>query len=542
MSFYQKEYKKLAKEILNESIKTALFIDENALEPFSKKNKNDQTDIKQTEKLSEYLYKHFNSNKISLTIHKFKNIDSTKPFLNKKDIILLDWHLDGITSGEEYALELLDEITKKSNINFCCIYTNSPKEAVINNCISYFSGYTRSFYESVYEEYSLDEDLVLKLTPFLEKILTLSDPNNPNDLIKISNELKQIKGLAKQISEIEPLKSIHPFTEKIRILAYSSKEKLKKTNNVDTFKIDFLDKKNFVFTINSTLVVILNKDHEHDKETLFKKIQNEIISKHNSYLVILGLEMKNHLNSNHSFITGDVLNIKNETIAFHWNQNLRNGNEVLYQDFIKQLMADQTDTIVKENSFKILDTNILNVNKIKSNQDLKQLSLINAFYNGTFKNEDNRLVNFGDIFQNQDNKEEFYLCITALCDCLHPKKIENNYYFVKGKKFSINTAINLGDEAFISYIDDEICVIWPNFGINTHYDRFKPIYIKPLQFHLPKSKIVNFKIISMILSNGEKKLFNWEYKFTLRNQYTQRIANHAFSYPLRVGIDFVKKM
>ena len=32
-----------------------------------------------------------------------------------------------------------------------------------------------------------------------------------------------------------------------------------------------------------------------------------------------------------------------------------------------------------------------------------------------------------------------------------------------------------------------------------------------------------------------------EYKFTLRTNYTQRIANHAFSHPLRVGIDFVKR-
>ena len=35
--------------------------------------------------------------------------------------------------------------------------------------------------------------------------------------------------------------------------------------------------------------------------------------------------------------------------------------------------------------------------------------------------------------------------------------------------------------------------------------------------------------------------FEIEYITTLRNDYTQRIANHAFGHPARVGVDFVKK-
>ena len=34
--------------------------------------------------------------------------------------------------------------------------------------------------------------------------------------------------------------------------------------------------------------------------------------------------------------------------------------------------------------------------------------------------------------------------------------------------------------------------------------------------------------------------FNVEYITTLRNDYAQRIANHAFGHPARVGVDFVK--
>jgi len=540
MSFYKNEYNKIAKDVLNESIKTAIFIDENAWEPYTEPIKSENANVIETQKLSKYLYEHFYSKQISLTIHKFKDIDSTKPFLNNKDIVLLDWHLDGMRSGEEYALKLLEEIINKRNINFCCLYTNSPKESVINNCISYFSGYSNEFYENVYEEYSIDDELISKVNPFLEKILALSDPNNKDELLNISKELKKITGLAKKISDITSLKNVTPFIEKLRCLAYASKEELIKSNSNDTPIIDFLDKNNYVFTIKSTIVVILNKDHEHDKETLFNKIRKEIISKHNSYLLMLGLEMNNKLNK-HAFISGDVLNIKNRTIAFHWNQNIKQENEILYKDFVKQIMVDQVDSTLKRNEFNLLNPNLLNKNKIKRQQELKQLALINTFYNGIVLEEDNRLVSFGDIFQDININENYYLCITAICDCHYPENINNNYYFVKGEKFNVDIAIDLSDEAFLSYVDQHTCIIWPNLGKKISHAKYKPVYIKPIQLHIPNPKIVNSNLEGIELYRGNKNSISLKYKLTLRNQYAQRIANHAFSYPLRIGIDFVKK-
>ena len=539
MSFDLNEYKSLAKDILNESIKTALFIDENALEPFTKWTNNEDPDIIQTQNLSRYLYKHFYKNQIALTIHRFKNVSSAKPYLRNKDIVLLDWHLDGIKSGEEYALELLEEIVKEKSINFCCIYTNSPKGSVINNCMSYFSGYGKDLYDNVFEDYTIDNELVTKVNPFLDKIFALSNPNNSEKLVEISKELKTIPGLAKQISDIVPL-STKTFAEKLRCLAYASKEELIKSKSEHTPIITFLDKEKFAFIIKSTFIIILNKDHEHDKETLFNKIRKEIISKHDSFLLMLGLEMQNHLKNNHSFITGNILDVKNETIAFHWYQNIQHKSEVVFKDFIKQIIVDHVDTTLRKSEFKLLNPDLLNKSKIKRRQEIKQLAQINTFYNGTFL-EDNRLVGFGDIFQNEGDSI-YYLCITALCDCLYPKeKIKNNYYFAQGKDFNIDKAINLADEAFISYIDDNKSIIWPDFGEDTIYDKFKPIYIKPIQLHIPNPLIVNYQVAGIQLLDGNMNPLNLKYKFTLRNQYTQRIANHAFSHPVRIGIDFVKR-
>jgi len=39
---------------------------------------------------------------------------------------------------------------------------------------------------------------------------------------------------------------------------------------------------------------------------------------------------------------------------------------------------------------------------------------------------------------------------------------------------------------------------------------------------------------------GKKKSKEVKYITTIRQNYAQRISNHAFSYPLRVGVDFVK--
>lgn len=524
---------------MSESIKTALFVDENALEPFTKEENVDNLDFNQTHDLSRYLFKHFYRNHIALTIHQFKSVDDAKPYLKNKDIVLLDWHLDGITSGEEIALELLEEIAKERSTNFCCIYTNSLKGSVINNCMSYFSGYSKETCDNIFEEYSLDDELINLVNPYLEQILALPIPYNLTDIVAISKELKKIPGLAKRISDIIQINDL-TFAEKLRCLAYASKVELKKSTNEQTPSITFLDKENFTFIINSTLILVLNKDHEHDKQTLFNRIQREIISKHNSFLLILGLEMQNHLKNNHSFITGSILNVKNETIAFHWNQNIRHKSEIVFMDFIKQIMIDHVDLTLRNSEFKLLNSKLLNKTKIRGSKDVQQLAQINTFYNG-ISLEDNRLICFRDIFQNE-NDNTYYLCITALCDCLYPKeKIKNNYFFAKGNSFDINKAIDLADEAFISYIDKSTSILWPDFGEDTIFDKFKPIYIKPILLHIPDPMIVGNKINAVNIVEGIINNISLKYRFTLRNQYTQRIANHAFSHPIRVGIDFVKR-
>lgn len=538
MSFNLTEYRKKAKAVLKDAIQSAVFIDENALEPFKRITKNGSPDLIETQKLSKSIYQHFNRKNITLDIHKFSSVMNAKQKIRNKDIVLLDWHLEGEHSGERKALELLEEIVNEEHIHFCCIYTNSPKESVINNCVTYFSGYTQQMCNLICEEYELENELKELVDPFLDIIFALPNPNKLDIIGKDILRLCRNHNLIQRMNQLESLNDVTPLNKKLSCLSYATKTALNKADH-NTPTIDFLNRREFVFTIKNTVVIILNKSRQHDSRALYSKILNEIIKKHNSYLLMLGLEMQSYINRSCAFITGDILDVDNQTIACHWNQNIKNNNEISFEEFVKRILVDQVDSKIKLGKFNLLKKdNFLNKNNASVKIDKKQVARINSFYNGS-KIVGERLLNYGDIFFSPI-KKKYYLCITALCDCLHPENINNRFFFVRGIKINIGNAIKLGDEAFISYINEDECINWVQSGPLTDEDNNKPVYVKPIQLYVPNSIIKNNIVIVFDWNIDEKETIMLEYKFTLRSQYAQRISNHAFSHPLRVGIDFMK--
>ena len=203
---------------------------------------------------------------------------------------------------------------------------------------------------------------------------------------------------------------------------------------------------------------------------------------------------------------------------------------------------------------------------------------LNTFYNSVTVKSLNEIdipnLNFGDIFK--DSSDNYYLCITALCDCYYPNKIDHNFYFVNGKEFTdIDLALKLGDTAFLSFLPNGKSVYWGNLenpkkptikkgemDDNSHkiavlesellsYTDFlyKPYYVKPKIYNVEGVKMNNNKlrvwdITFRTLKSGDNHNLNYidiDYITTLRTDYAQRIANHAFGHPARVGVDFVKK-
>ncbi|NQS89544.1 hypothetical protein HQ584_07135, partial [Patescibacteria group bacterium] len=132
-------FSSVASEVLKDSISTAMFIDDKALEPFEE-NKGGFEDFSN-------LYKSFKENNCLLDIRRYKNIGHKKKYnnsLSKIDLLVLDWQL--VESDTEYLipLKMLARAISAKNIHFICIYTKRNKEEIEDQILypitAYFSG------------------------------------------------------------------------------------------------------------------------------------------------------------------------------------------------------------------------------------------------------------------------------------------------------------------------------------------------------------------------------------------------------------------
>jgi hypothetical protein len=160
--------------------------------------------------------------------------------------------------------------------------------------------------------------------------------------------------------------------------------------------------------------------------------------------------MQNEFAKKGSFINPGILDINIDAFLYHRRQ-MRNGTDnIPFESFIKDILLKNSEQNLNNSLLLILDDAFLDqIDQGKPISD-SQKAKINAFYNGAFIHNKQSL-NFGDIFKDQNNS--YYLCITALCDCLHPENIKNNFFFVKSsEKLKLEKAFELGDSGYISYL------------------------------------------------------------------------------------------
>lgn len=573
-------YNEKAFEILNTSINSAVFIDEKAKDFYSEIALDPNI---AEEKLSFELFDAFKKNGKSLAVHKFdkSNLEDPKiiEYLFKgKDLILLDWEL-AEHAGQEYSLNLLSKAISAPNINFCCIYSSSTNFNQIPLFLdAYFSGLSIENFESIKNEYS-----------FLE-INDLKDALN-------KNEIEIDKFILENSIDFDEFPIVNFRTKQKGFLLRLIHVSL----NLDQFffpedstqEHEVLNTGDNSFMINNTFVLTLKKEFNEDSDItkLLKRISEAIVKNKGSFFQLLGLEMQSIFNSNERFIDETIL--KSSTEALFQFRNHINDDKT-FGSIIKNLLLEQATLKLRTAKLKLLESDFLNfksdklASKKPSNEDLFQL---NVFHNAVsvkgLNSEDIPNLNFGDVFKGAG--EDYYLCITALCDCYYPNKIEHNFYFVKGTKFNdTELALRLGDTAFISFLSDGNAVYWgdiekPNLhkikssavaNIDDEIENlktelaekskiiekltinqdvlnsflYKPFYIKPKVYNVENNKLIGNKIRIWDITNKytkeefEQKLNYLEVKYitTLRNDYAQRIANHAFGHPARVGVDFVK--
>lgn len=535
-------YLNRARIILKDAIKSAIYIDEKARSFY-------QTEASLSgaieEDLSVQLYNNFKKDGISLDVHKYtiddeKKKDTLSFFIDNRDLVILDWKLKD-QSGEEEALIILAEIIKAEHLHFCTIYTSEDQlDIVLQNILSYFSSVTKEYHDQIKE--------LLEIENYSQNIIEIIHEINLNRFDKglTKEKIKELYNIDKRI--VARLKEITGIEDSICAITISSISLLNTyKSTVDQPKPSYINYEKNIVVINNTIITILKKE-ENTAENLLDNYQNHIINDVDSFNQLIGLELHNNLAKTSSIINHEFVSFSKNALLFHRKKLQEENLDYFFNSFMNEVFQEKIALSLRDREYQLLDKSFLDKlyeeNYIEPS--LEEIEKINLFYNAYKLNKKGKILNFGDVFQIEGEDNRYLICITPLCDCLRPQnKIKSNFYFAEGVIMkNKKKALELGDTAFISYLPNNVIVRWGELNNEDDNAKYNPLYIKPYQYKVFENQNVideNNKIaVHYLNKTGDIKSKTLIYQTTIRSNYAQRIANHAFIYPMRVGIDFVK--
>lgn len=540
-------YEEKAKMILQDAIKSAIYIDENARSFYQEISEDPENE----ELLSVALYDNFKQNGISLEVFKYSqgdeiNEEKIKFITENRDFVILDWKLEG-KEGEEQSLKILSKIVSASHIHFSTIYTSEENlDDVLLNILSYFSEKDKNYYLEIKE--------FLELQKFPEELKILLNEINiqrsNSELVRnirkeIYSKFRDVPKLLQEITGLDDItcaiiKSSIALTNK-----FKSDEELQCPSYVNN------EKK--IVVINNTIITILKKT-ENDAESLLDNFKDHIINDIDNFNQLLGIELYNHLFRS-SAITSDLSSsFPKEALIYHRKKLKEDNIGHFFNSFMDEVLMEKLSMSLRNRISLLLNDELLDEFESVLDadySDLLSLHKMNVFYNSFYYNKKNQILNFGDVLliepnENHKTKPKYLICLTPLCDCLRPQdKIKSNFYFAEGTNIKIEDALTLGDTAFVSYLPNNITIKWTEITVDDMKKTYSPLYIKPIQYKVFENQNrfdENNQIkVHYLDKKGQIKTETLTYIGTNRTNYAQRIANHAFSYPIRVGVDFVKK-
>lgn len=502
-------YQDVAKNIIKESIKTAVYIDENALEAYEKMPETPSAE----QALSVELTKKLRESNIDLTVFKYeaqKYKDQKNYVFANKDLVLLDWELDGEGGGGLSALKILQEIVSSfKNIHFCVIYTREENiDGILTDIRCFFSGATQQWVTSEKENLALFDKAPKESDAQL--LLNIAGSEDLN-VRRLWAELYAANPELKKVAYNEPLKYATCILNK----------------SVPEQSLDCCVKymsEQEVIGIDNLMVYVANKD-VISPVLLVEKIYAVISSNNNSFWPLLGLELFNTITSSDTYIGSDVLNISPQILAY-----LRTkGNDV--SKYLRDVMLRQLSAIVEKKNFRLPDSVSLNDEFNPTNEQTGFVEL-NAFFDSWIDEKKERL-NFGDVFVCEG---AYYLCISPLCDCAHSDGKEH-FYFAAGKKIDSHDALKQKESGYVTYHSQDLILDWrPSTGevyADSSYITPKPIFVN-------STNIVNGNLSVQTYNRAQQSFVqkNFQYITTIKQNYAQRIANFAFTHSTRVGINF----
>jgi hypothetical protein len=551
-------FQKTAIEVVRDSIRSAICIDDKYASAYSEDKKLNHTEPKK-------LYESFRKEgKCDLDIYQFKNLEESwdpKYMLANKDLMILDWELDELSEPKyKDTLLILNDVIESNQIPFVVIYTDTADLSVVSkNLISTFFSLNQTFdrvdiIEKINKCLKPICDLIdgeeVEIEAFLDKhqnqqlLLNYIQDYSKREIIKelIIDEIRSVIPIKAQIKSngicnkiYNEVKSL--FSDQTDFMLNLAFLGLVKNETKRNYTINRIESDSILYKINSTSVLVYRKEKREGgikADELFKHFSGAVVSNPHNYLTLLSLELKDQLREEFSKIGTKFSSINERAFFFH----MDNYNSNTFQDpkfnksnifdiVVKSWVQDLNYNKLTRES-KVL--NLVDEGYKKVITDEKLLELDNSLINDVVKysayltthnslNKDRKLQ-FGDVFRL--NKKEYFLCITPHCDCAETSKINNNFYFIKGCTVGSELAIKEAETGFHSFFNIEGepgCVKW----------NCKPFtgYIKT-------------NIISDINFNYTDERIDLTYITSLKENFAQRLSNEAFGYGYRVGIDLPK--
>lgn len=549
------DFNHVATHIIKESISSAIFIDDKTWTSFEEKgNYHDHSQ----------LYESFKANNCILDINRYSSSQSGAytNLLSGKDLLILDWHLNDDPEDLAPTFDILSRAISLPNLHFCVIYTDQKDadllERVILNIASYYSGLHIGQCGRVKEEFlelldssGIDQQEIDKIIDTLKsggKDLYFSGANKEKrkgTLAKIDGVLGPIGGKRTLLDFLNnqslPEKE---FYGKLICLSFILNDlEVPEASRKESMKI-FEDK--ISIQLGNLLIKAFNKDSIKDPD-LYNSFTSSLIQESNIFLTLLGLEIRNRLRETSGFIGNDLEDLDHLAFFHHRSTHFtdKSGSiEIeLFNEFLKEIWKDQISSFLMDKNlelFNVLDEfkTIRGVDSdlikfLPSDEKAQNaIAKLNWVYNRlAIERKENAKIRFGDVFTFDNSGTPIYIvCITPMCDCLRPQKIKHNFFFVEGLDIGVSRGVQKSDGDFISYIkksdNTSTCIDWTKGEVDC----------KPFTLYVDDNHIRSTEKTIEFSYHGN--ITKAKYLCTLKENYAQRIANRAFFYPLRVGINF----
>ena len=514
--------------IVKQSIRNVVCIDDGLLEPYC-----EDGDALKVDFSKEMFDGISNTCQCSVTMVQYKGDETERLIeekLNEKDLMILDWELTA-TGQIKKPLKVIDSALNK-NIPYVCIYTNSKDLKEISDHIEkYYSGCSVQMAENAAEIWEKEG---LMKEEFIDDIKRCFEDkaNIPKLLKKVQELCPEIDTSRCNYRKIENWIPVYLKWENY-LLPEESKFIAKRVDGKDT-----------VLNVDGKMIFVFSKkksDDDTDKaispEQIIPAIAESMVLKPNSIMDCIWLYYSNCYCRAVYKRPQFFKDIAYEGFAYHVGKIVESEDMEL-ESFFKEIFNEELLDILNSQNIsipagivdKILEDNRNNTNRACC-RDLVKLNerlTINRRYS-----ECEHKIAFGDVFYCTDAESglcEYWLCITAKCDCARPEeKIRNNYIFIGGRYVRDSVALAQAEIDYYSFInalepdrENPICIQWCS--------KINSIYIEQNVVIRGKEIMGNLK--------GVKKHF--VYLGNVKENYSQRMANMAFSNGNRVGVSLAK--